>query len=489
MTPESIERGVDRYARRLWWGEYLRRAAEVGAAALFVFGGVVLVVKLLLPGAWPEVLWVAVGALPVAILVGWLASRRPWTRVESTARLDAALHAGGLLMTLSELPDSAWQARLPQLERQWRDALPRLRPRRFAGYLALPLLFAVGACFVPLRQANSQVVLNTTGQQAAKELEQLLEEVTEKKLLEQEEQKQLEKELKQLAEEAKTTPLTHEKWEAVDALRERLAFRVESATQQVAKAQALAERLALAEASELPDVSGEELEGLQKEFAETLQKLEDTEALSGLTPEELDALQRLSKQARKSSKTSRPGSKSRPGLARKPGEPREGEEGEGDDEEGEDGEGDRQEALKSLRKLLDSEHQKLSDLRGKCQGGQCENGQCEGGGQKRSGQGNSNRPGRGGVTRGRGDAELTFGDESDADQAKFRETVLPKGTGDEAKDEVVSLQKRDPTVQPTDPAARTAAREGEAASGSTTVNRNLSPRHRNVIRKYFDDKE
>ena len=483
MTPESIERWVDRYARRLWWGEYLRRAAEVGAAALFVFGGIVLFVKLLLPGAWPEVLWVAAGALPVAIVAGWLASRRPWTRVESTARLDAALNAGGLLMTLSELPNSDWQSRLPQLERQWRDALPRLRPRRFAGYLALPLLFAVGACFVPLRQANSQVVLNSTGQQAAKELEQLLEEVTEKKLLEKEEQKQLEKELQQLAEEAKTTPLTHEKWEAVDALRERLAFRVESATQQVAKAQALAERLALAEAGELPDISGEELENLQQELAETLEKLEATEALSGLTPEELDALQRLSKHGRKSSKSGRPGSK-RPGLAR---QPREGEEGEGEGESGEDGEGERQEALKALQKLLESEHQKLSDLRGKCQGGQCKSGQCQGG-QCKSGQANSNRPGRGGVTRGRGDAELTFGDESDEDQAKFKETVLPKGLGDESKDEVVSIQKRDPTVQPIDPAARTAARGGEAASGSTTVNRNLSPRHRNVIRKYFDDK-
>ena len=63
--------------------------------------------------------------------------------------LDQKLAAGGLLMTLSELPGAAWKARLPQLESLWRRALPTLRPVRFARVLILPIVFAVATCFEP----------------------------------------------------------------------------------------------------------------------------------------------------------------------------------------------------------------------------------------------------------------------------------------------------------------------------------------------------
>src|SRR5262249_40027603 len=154
-------------------------------------------------------------------LAWWLSRRAPLPRWESVARLDSALKSGGLLMMLSELPDEKeWSNVLPQLETAWKQAIPRVRPKRFAGFLSLPLLFAVGACFVPLHEGTSALVLrNTVAQQATQELETLLNSLDREQVLEEEEKKQLQEEIARIAEETRETPLTHEKWETVDALR------------------------------------------------------------------------------------------------------------------------------------------------------------------------------------------------------------------------------------------------------------------------------
>ena len=168
MAKPALDRWIDRYVARIRLGEFLQRAAETGAAFLFAFGATVLVVKLLIPQAWPNVLWGGLGLIPALGLAWWLSRRNHRGRWESVARLDSALNSGGLLMMLSELPDEEWEKALPQLEQAWKQAIPRIRPKRFTSFLALPLLFAVGACFVPLREGISAIILrNTVGQQAA----------------------------------------------------------------------------------------------------------------------------------------------------------------------------------------------------------------------------------------------------------------------------------------------------------------------------------
>ena len=109
----TFDRWIDRYSARIRVGEFLRRAADWGAAYLFTFGAVVLVVKLAIPQAWPHVLWLAAGVVPALGAAWWLARRGTFSRWQSVARLDAALGTGGLLMTLSERPDDDWAARLP----------------------------------------------------------------------------------------------------------------------------------------------------------------------------------------------------------------------------------------------------------------------------------------------------------------------------------------------------------------------------------------
>jgi hypothetical protein len=473
LAQPAFDRWIDRYNSRIRLGEFLQRAAETGAAFLFAFGTVVLAVKLLVPQAWPNVLWSGLGLLPAWGLAWWLARRNPLAsrevgRRQSVARLDSALATGGLLMMLSELPESKqgdeWRCRLPQFEQAWKEAIPRVRPRRFASFLALPLLFALGACFVPLREGTTAVALrNTVGQQAAQELEALLDSIDEEKILEEPEKQKLHEEIERLAEETRETPLTHEKWETVDALRERMKVRIESAAMLSSQAGAAAALLSESNSADPgAELSAERTESLENELGEAMQKLMQKGAFSNASQSLQDKLARLSKD----------------GKLRMP---REG--------------GERQELLDQLKEHLEKENKKLAELRKKCAACKsgCKSGECEGEGECESEglcKSNSagNRPGRGGVTRGRGDAELTWGDESDKQSTKFKEVVLPKGFLDQPKDDVVAVQKSAPNEEAAAEAPRSARRNDEAAAGQATWNRKLAPRHRNAVRKYFDAK-
>jgi len=454
MAKPALDRWIDCYLARIRLGEFLQRAAETGAAFLFAFGAAVLAVKLLIPQAWPNILWAGLGVLPAWGLAWWLARRTPLTRWESVARLDSALQSGGLLMMLSELPDEEWSQSLPQLELAWKQAIPRVRPKRFASFLSLPLLFAVGACFVPLREGTSALVLrNTVGQQATQELETLLNALDKEQVLEEEEKKQLEEEIARIAEETRETPLTHEKWETVDALRERMKVRLESAAMIALQASDAAALLSAAGSGD-SELDLERIDQLEKDLGEALQKLAKKGVLKGAPQDLQDQLQRLMKHGNLK-------------LA----------------EAGED----REELLDELREFLEDENRKLAELRKKCSGckgdGDGEEGDEEG---NCSSNGNCNRPGRGGVTRGRGDAQLTFGDEADLQGTKFKEVVLPKGMLDQPKDEIVAIKKSAPNEEAPDEAPRSARRDDEAAAGQATWNRKLNPRHRNAVRKYFD---
>jgi hypothetical protein len=457
---ETFDRWINRYAARVRFGEFLQKGAEWGAAYLFALGAAVLLVKLFIPQAWPHVLWLGAGLIP-AVAAGWPTGRNRQSRWQSVARLDASLATGGLLMTLSERPDADWLAHLPQLERDWQAAMPRIRPRRFAGYLALPLTFALGACFVPLRQAATATPLrNTVGQEAARELEALLEDMEKDQILEEEEQRQLEEEVRQLAEETRETPLTHEKWETVDALRERLKVRLETAAMSVAQARDAAAMLADSLQPDAPELSLERAEQLEKQLTDALQNMLRKGGLASAPGSLRDELRRLTKD----------------GKLRIPQDP-----------------AARQELLDELREHLDKESDKLAQARKKCSG--CKSGrcagdtECEGGQCQAKGTSNSNRPGRGGVTRGRGDADLTWGDEANAQGAKFKETVLPQGFLDQPKADVVGIRKTAPDGNAADVAPSAPARDLGAASGEATWNRKLNPRHRSAVHGYFGNRE
>lgn len=452
----SLNRWIVTCWRRLCLGQFLKTAADWVGVFLLVFGTAVLGVKMTGQHLWPGVLWLSVGVLPVLLAAWWASRREAFTREEAVAILDRRLNAGGLLMTLAEAPDEAWTAQLPRFEQMWRSSLPQLRPVRFARQISLPLAFAIGVCFVPERQIEASSPLRSTaGQQASEALEELLEEVKQAELLKEEEHEQLTREVAQLSVDTGKTPLTHEKWETVDALRARLQARIDQTSAKMTQARQALSALAAAMKGDFGEqLTPEEKQKLVEEAVETLQKLTKDGSLPGASSALNNKLKRLVKN----------------------GVPED--------------QAEREQLLNDLKEHLDSEFDKLSEMRSKCkkcgQGDGQQEGMCQGQGE---GQCEGNRPGRGGVSRGRGDAELTWGDESDPDGVKFKETVLPPGMADKPREETLGVSAAAPIVDPAASAPRAADRADAVTSGDETWNRNVRPRHRPVLKKYFNEQK
>lgn len=334
-----MERWIQRYHRRLELGRFLGRATDWLAAFLLVFGAAVLLTKLWLADYWPSVLWLAAVAVPLGLAAGILSRRRGgYSRAESVALLDRKLETGGLLMTLAEHPDDHWSGRLPELETVWRESLPKVRPVRLIKVLALPALFAVGSCFVPLRQAQTEPVLqNTAGRQAVEELDETLDLLEEAEVLEPEQEKQLREEIEKLAEESQESPLTHEKWETVDTLRKELRRQLDTSTLQVSKARDAAAALAEANAPDGESLSEEHLQQLEKSLVETLQTMQKRGRAAKLPPDVRQELKRLTKN----------------GQGRLPKDA-----------------GQRQQLLQELQEHLQQESRRLAELRKQSPGGQ-----------------------------------------------------------------------------------------------------------------------
>ncbi len=344
----DFDRWVQRYARRISVGEFLRDAAEWLAGFCFVFGIVVLAVKLRWPNLWPHVLWLVAASIPTTGVAWWLSRRRRLSRQDAVAMLDQKLAAGGLLMTLSELPGAAWKARLPQLESLWRRALPTLRPVRFARVLILPIAFAVAACLVPLRDIHEPVVEGAVAQQTMQRLEEFMQQLEEAEVIkpEEKESEQLKEEMQKLANETKEHPLTHEKWETVDALQERLKAKLEHQSNLMSQAAdslaALSEALNQLGQSGETKLSDEQLQQLEKEVAKAMQELTKSGSLGKLSP----ALQ------------AKLGEMAKSGQFKLPQDAAE-----------------REALAEELQKFLNKESLKLADLRAKCE--KCNNPNCE----------------------------------------------------------------------------------------------------------------
>ena len=93
-------------------------------------------------------------------------------------------------------------------------------------------------------------------------------------------------------------------------------------------------------------------------------------------------------------------------------------------------------------------------------------------------------PGRGGINRGRADAELTWGKETQLFD-RFKAEPLPPGAARSAEDwaPIVEL----PGVPKASPEASvpSAVRQYAAAAGQSAWRRTLAPRHQSAVKKYF----
>lgn len=456
--PDSF---VARLRRRLFVGEFLRGAAGWIAGFLVAFGTAVLAVKLFAPRYVPEVYWAGLVVLPVLGVVAWRASKRVPPDREAVALLDSRLEAGGLLMTLAERPDLRWRERLPAAEK-WTAALPKVRPVRFAKAVAVPALFAAGAGFVPVREEPPPAPHATAGGDAAAELASTFELLERADALDEKTRATIKQELGQLAEEAADKPLTHEKWETVDALMERMKSGFEATAMSVLKGRAAAAALSATAGGE--PLTAERAEQLSEELVEALETLRKNGAFDQAAGGEAPALPPELQQLLKAGEFKLPGDAET-----------------------------RAATLEQLRRLLETEQGRLAEARGLLPSGFDAAdlagdlfghvGDLFGVAGELAG---SPTPGQGAGRGGEG-AELTFGLESDEQAAKFKEAVLPPGFLDGPSGETVGVTGAAPEVAPTPAGPRNAPRAGGSATGNATWDPPLRPRHRDVVRGYFGD--
>ena len=456
MATQSFERWVETHRRRLQVGVFLTTAAEWLAVFLFVFGAVVLAVKLFLPAGWPYVLWAGLGAIPIAWGAWLKAEQARFSYTETVAILDERLEAGGLLMTLSEDPDETWQTELNRRIPNWQSPLLHVWPKRFAKYLYIPLGFAIAAANVPLREASSEELPpDTLAEKTLERLQEGVDWLEEANVLTEEEVQELNEEIEKLTEETEQSSLTHERWEAIDSLRRELGQELEAAERSVAKGWQATMALARENGPGGEMLSLERSEQLQKDMLETLRKLDERGALSQ-SPEALrEQLRRLLKDNQ---------------LPKR---------------DGLDGGQQREQLLSELDEFLKEQAKKLNECRGRCAGSKlCDgSGQCEGLGNPIDGE----TPGRGGASRGRADAELTWGDESDESRAKFKSVLLPPGFDDEQNLQSIGETAAEPDVDVTGTSERGTQRKFESATGRESRGQSLRPRHRQVVRQYFSE--
>ncbi len=231
------QRWLQRIRRRLQLGLFLKSFVDWVVVFCLLAGCLLLATKLFWPDLWPFMLWSLLAVIPV-IGGAWLVSRRnPWHDDQSVAMLDRRIGAGGLLMTLVETPDDQWEDHLPAAEQVWRKALPTLRPVRAIKHLIVPVAFLLVTCLIPPRTIQSlQMTPSTVSTTEVARLENMLHELDERDVLSEEDKDELEEEIEKLARETRFNPLTHENWETVDALQQKMDLKLANRQNQLLQA-------------------------------------------------------------------------------------------------------------------------------------------------------------------------------------------------------------------------------------------------------------
>ncbi len=462
----NTETWIRKYQRRIACGHFLKRLIEGLAIYLIVAGVSVLLMKLGGPRFWFYAPSLLAGIVPVIAYAAWRYRGDVHSFRESVALLDRQIEAGGLLMMLCETSDqkyqdNQWHDKLPQDDKYWQAQIPRLSFGRMLRPCRLPALFVMGVCFLPVRpEPETKLLAGTVGETASQELDEMLEIVKEISPLEEQEEQEIEQAIDELREETERQPLTHEKWETIDSLSDRMRLKIEARAAEVSKAQSALQSLDGGDAGvTLSKADQKQQQEMEEAAMETLQKAGGKKSESGkfgnLSEQSKSQLQKLLKDGKFSSDPA-----------------------------------ERQKQLDALNEFLKNESDKLAEAREKCKAckdGQCKDGQCSSCGKKLANGKCStcNKPGNGGVTRGRGDAEISYGDESDEQGTKFKEIALPPGYLDEQSDQVSKITLTAPNETPADSVTRQAPRAFEGETGREVWKRPLSPRHRQVVKGYF----
>ncbi|HDZ19910.1 MAG TPA: hypothetical protein ENH78_01270, partial [Phycisphaerae bacterium] len=449
MDDRGIDRAVDAFISRVAGWLYLRFVLRWTAVWCFAWGTGVLILRYAIRAEPGPLLWglAAVGGI---LIVGIVAAyRRAPSRTAVRAALDGSHRCGGLVMASREADLGAW--RPPSLDP---DRLTlRWHGRRPLALLAAAMAFVLISFMLPQRYLTTGPgrTMNIGSQAAA--LTEQIEALEEEGVIDEEQAADMEAKLDQIESEA-TGDDPVKTWEALDHLETTLADMADQAAEEaINDTEKLGQAGALADALDMTadELDPSALTAAMGELADMVSeaRAECEAAGEALSDEMAQACENGTLSAEQLGELAEQLSQSQSGLG---------------------------ESLKRLAEARLIDAQTLAQLQRMA--GQCDSGQladflkaaCSGDG---DGDGDlagmslaevirlgladasgGDRPGRGGVSRGRGDAAMTWRDPTSKENTAFEEQVLPPASLAAIRDsERIGLSTGAPTVAEAGPSA------------------------------------
>ncbi len=401
-------------------------------------GCAALACRLFVPAAEPYLNWL-LAAPALAILPAGVASfRRAYRPEEVLTIIDALTGGGGAVLTFAERHDQAW-SHASQIARAARAPLPRFRPWRRLVVVVPALAFLVIALLLPQRTTAAGV--SPMAEDVVAGLSATLKELQSRELVTPDEEKQLQQEIERVRNAARER-MDASAWEAADAVKEKMASNTAAKRDAASWAQeALARYSAAGGLVGNPDAAS-----AKAELSRALEALARSGALAG-APSDIQKMMASGQLPSDAATLER--------LAA------------------------------SLAQYLGDAEGRLAELRGF--GGRdsrFDPSEFAAAGEGQGAGAAGDRPGRGGINRGRADAQLTYGQES-LPAERFKAQALPPGYVRSPDDwaPVVNMPGA-PSVAP-EASGRAAARAYAEDAGQAAWRRTLAPRHQSAVKKYF----
>ena len=439
--PASVRPVLRRLARRLTIGLFLDVWPGWAVASLLASGLVVLICRIFFPGAAPHLHWLWLAPVVTALPAVAICVSRAYRPAEVVALADWLSGGHGMLLTLLERNDAAWTGS-PLVAASSTFALPRLRPWRKLATLPPALMFLALALWLPQR-APAQAASGALADDMAADLKDAVVVLKQQDLITPEEEKQLEQELDRIQRAAKER-VDASSWEAADALREKVAATLSEKQDAVKWAEETLARFAAAgQAGGSPDSQSN---ANTAELTAALEKLARSGLLAG-APADLQGLLKGGK------------------LSADP---------------------------EAIRRLAASLSAHLATTKGRLAGA-ARLGKAAGRFDPSEFPIDSDQPapdgggipGRGGINRGRADADLTWGKET-MPFDRFKASALPPGAPRSPDDWAPVAELPGAPRESAGRSAPAAARQYAPAAGQTAWRRTLAPRHQSAVKKYFE---
>jgi len=242
----SHPQALHSFARRLHTLFILRATVQFATVWLFVWGVVVLALRM---GGAQNTFWLALGwlgLLPLGLLAIWQARRQQPAFAKIRATYDRHNACGGVLMAQESADMTAWLTQLPAAavpELRWRSGRPLL-------LLAIAALFATAALLLPERLMNLAGHKTLQIGQIVEQLQAEVQTLAQEKIVPEQQADEVQKQLAQLQKDSSSYD-PNKTWEALDHIKEANANAAKQAAEEaLTKTASLAQAETLARAME-----------------------------------------------------------------------------------------------------------------------------------------------------------------------------------------------------------------------------------------------